>query len=123
MALTSAAGIGGGVILVPAIKIFFQFNQNDAVPLAQMAVFISALTRFIQVYNEKHPLKPRAVSTDYTIGMVLLPSVMIGSSLGVMGHVVIPDVITTIMLELLLMYTAYKTFLNGKKAMAKENAA
>ena len=39
-----------------------------------------------------------------------------------MGHVVIPDVITTIMLEILLLYTAYKTYLNGKKAMAKENA-
>ena len=88
-----------------------------------MCVFVSALTRFVQVYNDKHPLKPKAVPTDYTIGMVLLPTVMIGSSAGVMGHVVIPDVITTIMLEMLLLYTAYKTFLNGRKTMAKENAA
>jgi len=123
VALTSAAGIGGGVILVPAIKIFFEFSQSDTVPLAQMCVFVSALTRFIQVYSDKHPLKPKAVPTDYTIGMVLLPTVMIGSSAGVMGHVIIPDVICTIMLEILLLYTAYKTFLNGRKSMAKENAA
>lgn len=47
MTLASAGGVGGGIIIVPIVKIMFQFGTAQAVPLAQFAILCSSVARFI----------------------------------------------------------------------------
>ena len=45
MALAIAAGIGGGEIIVPVIKIMFLFVQDEASTMSQYCIFLACLTR------------------------------------------------------------------------------
>ena len=97
MSLATAAGLGGGEIVVPCIKIFFEFTQSDSAPLAQFCIMMAGITRFIINYRKKHPYRD-AVAIDYSAAMILMPAVFLGSSIGVMLHRVLPDIIQDFML-------------------------
>lgn len=97
MSLATAAGIGGGEIIVPMLAIFFKFNSEDAAPIAQWCIMIAGITRFIINYGAKHPYRD-AVAIDYNAAMILMPAVFLGSSLGVMLHYYLPEVVQNSML-------------------------
>jgi|JI10StandDraft_1071094.scaffolds.fasta_scaffold1178280_2 hypothetical protein len=45
MALAIAAGLGGGEIIVPVIKIIFLFVQAEASTMSQYCIFMACITR------------------------------------------------------------------------------
>ena len=101
MSLATAAGLGGGEIVVPVIKILFEFTQEEAAPLSQCCIMMAGITRFFINYNKKHPYK-KAVSIDYKAAMILMPAIFLGSSMGIMLHKVLPNINQEIMLLLVL---------------------
>ena len=122
VALASSGGIGGGEVIVPTIKIFFVFSQHDAVPLAQACIFMAALTRFILNYTDKHPYRD-AVAIDYNVAMVLLPCIVIGSSIGLYFHHILPELVESILLVILLLLTAVKSWIKATKTWKDETEA
>ena len=44
--LTTSAGIGGGEIIVPTIKILFQYVQAEASTLSQCCIMMAGITRY-----------------------------------------------------------------------------
>ena len=46
MALAIAAGLGGGEIIVPVIKIIFQYVQAEASTMSQYWIFMAWVTRY-----------------------------------------------------------------------------
>lgn len=120
--LTSSAGIGGSEISIPLIKFFFGFDSHDTVPLAQFGIFICCLTRFILRFGKKHPLKPEAVEIDYTIGMVLLPPIIFGASIGVIIYKYLPKPVISLLLLFLIIFAAGKSYLKAKSLYQKESS-
>jgi uncharacterized membrane protein YfcA len=103
MSCATAAGLGGGEIVVPIIKILFAFTQADSSPLSQCCIMMAGITRFIINYRKKHPFRD-AVAIEYRAAMILMPAIFLGSSLGVMLHRILPSIIQDFMLLCVLTY-------------------
>ena len=52
---------------------------------------------------------------------VLLPMIVFGSTIGVYLNVILPEIIETIMLVTLLMFTGTKSLFKGRKLWKQEN--
>ena len=61
-----------------------------------------------------------AVQIDYTIAMMLLPAIVLGSTVGQYLYLLLPDIITSILLVALLVFTSIKSFKKGKELWGKE---
>ena len=120
MSLATAAGLGGGEIVVPCIKIFFQFTQVDSSPLAQWCIMIAGITRFIINYKKKHPYR-NAVAIDYSAAMILMPTIFLGSSIGVMMHSILPDIIQDFLLIWVLVYCVVESTKKGREFWKQES--
>lgn len=121
MSLTTAAGLGGGEIIVPTIIILFQFQQSDTAPLSQCCIMIAGITRFMINYKKKHPYR-NAVAIDYNAAMILMPCIFLGSSMGIMLHHVLPELIQSFILLLVLVYCVYESATKGIKFWRQESA-
>ena len=92
MALCTMAGIGGGGVVVPFCMTFFFFDTKSAIAISGFSIFACSIARFLFNLNQKHPEKD-AVLIDYGVATVMLPSVMMGSLLGVFFNVMLPALV------------------------------
>jgi uncharacterized membrane protein YfcA len=113
MALSTAAGIGGGGIIIPFCMIFFGFDTKSAIALSGCTIVIASFTRFVYNFKQKHPEKKENCVVDYGLAGVMLPTVLIGSMLGVFFNIIFPDPVIIGILTLLLVYLAFNS---GQKA-------
>lgn len=119
IALCNAGGIGGGEIIVPIILIFFSFATKQAIALSNCCIFAGSLTRFIVNFRQKHPEKD-AKSIDYSIVMVMLPMVLLGSTVGVQLNTMLPPLVLLVGMTLLIVIVAIKSIFNAVKIRKKE---
>jgi len=105
MALSNMAGIGGGGAVVPLLMAFFGFDTKAAIPISGVTILMGSMTRFVLNFNEKHPDK-EAVSLDYGLAAVMLPTVVIGSILGAYFYIILPSPIILIVLTCLFIFFA-----------------
>lgn len=119
IAMCNAGGIGGGEIIVPIILIFFSFATKQAIALSNCGIFAGSLARFILNYRQRHPHKD-AKSIDYSIVMVMLPMVLLGSTIGVQANTVLPELILLIGMTTLIVFIAIKSIFNAIKVRRKE---
>ena len=81
--LCNAGGLGGGGNLTPFIVIFFGISYIESIPIGNFIGLISALSRFIINYNQKHPNNKNRVSMDYEIIELTMPILYLGTLFGV----------------------------------------
>ena len=82
--LASAAGIGGGAVLVPIFTILGEFTEHEAIPLSIATVFgASAFSTIGNYVWQKHPHVPHRPVIAYDATIVLLPATLLGSTAGV----------------------------------------
>lgn len=101
-ALSSVAGVGGGGIVVPLIIACFSFDAKKSIAISSFSILSSSIIRFIYTFNHKHPEKD-SVIVDYSLVTIMLPTVLIGSYLGVIFNIVFPILFLLIILTLLLL--------------------
>lgn len=92
MALAVMSGIGGGGIIVPLLMIFYKLDTKEAVAVSGFTILTGSITRYIITFNDRHPLKD-ATCIDYGITNVMLPTVLIGSIVGVFFNLLLPAII------------------------------
>lgn len=68
-------------------------------------------------------MKPLANEIDYTVAMILLTPVILGASLGILIYAYLPRPIITILLLLLIIGAAIKSFFKGWQVHKKESSA
>lgn len=100
LGFATMAGIGGGGAISPILMVCFGFTLKEAVPISSMAIMFGGLNRFLMNFNEKHPLKD-AVSIDYGLAAVMMPSVIIGTVIGAYLYILLPSVVILIIVTLL----------------------
>lgn len=106
--LSAAAGIGGGGNIIPVLLILYRFSSSLSIALSNFNIFISSLLRYIINFNVRHPLKD-AVLIDYEIVMLMMPTTLMGSIVGMQFNQVLPDVVILILLTIVLIFMGYKT--------------
>ena len=89
-AFSISIGIGTDIILVQIVKYFFGFNALHSYAIAQICTVVSTFTRLLFTYKNRNPYRD-APEIDYNLAVVFLPSLFMGSSIGVLIRYLIPD--------------------------------
>jgi uncharacterized membrane protein YfcA len=112
-ALASGGGTGGGGLYVPILMIVGLFLPKEAIPLSKATAFGGAIANVIQLTKEKHPASPASPLIDYRVCAAMEPMTLLGSILGVLLNVALPNWLILVLLTLLLTLTAYLSFKKG----------
>ena len=119
MTLSTIAGIGGGGVVVPLLMTFFDFDTKEAIAISGFSILLCSVTRFAFNYRLKHPEKD-SVALDYNLASVMLPTVLMGSFIGVLVNVSFPPLILQIILTIVLLFLTIQSGFKGKEIFNME---
>lgn len=103
MALAVMSGIGGGGIIVPLLMIFYGMDTKTAVAVSGFTILTGSITRYITTIKNRHPEKD-ATSIEYGLTNIMLPTVLLGSIVGVFLNTILPALVLQILLCVLLTF-------------------
>jgi len=120
--LASAAGIGGGAVLVPVFTLLGEFTEHEAIPLSIATVFGASTYSALGTYIwQKHPMVGHRHMVAYDVVLVLLPATLLGSTGGVFLNKVCPNWLIMVLLVLLCAYSGNRTLSKARQMWAKES--
>lgn len=124
LGLASVAGLGGGVVFVPIMMAFFHFKTKQVVAMSLAIVFQSGLIRtFGFSFWASHPDKKDSTEIDWNTVKVAYPLFLVGSYLGVLTSMILPDILLCVFLTIILVYLCYTSFVKGRSLWQKESRA
>ncbi|KAG7361265.1 sulfite exporter TauE/SafE [Nitzschia inconspicua] len=118
--VAAGGGIGGGGILVPIYILIMGFSPKHAIPLSNITVFGGAIANMILNVEKRHPLADRPL-IDWDLILVMEPLTIGGALLGAFLNKLLPEVLLTIMLVILLSFTAYTSLKKAVKMYKAES--
>ena len=83
VSIATMGGIGGGGIVIVLIQRLLYFELKEAIAISGFTIFTCSLTRYIITLDKRHPEKPSNVALDYGLATVMMPTVLMGSFIGV----------------------------------------
>jgi uncharacterized membrane protein YfcA len=113
-AIANAAGIGGGMIMIPLFVMLFYFETHTAVPLAQVMIFGGALIAVFMKVNARHPTRDRPLIL-YKLIMLVQAPMLLGATFGALVSTTIPSWLIELMVTTTVVFLCYNT---TKKAIA-----
>lgn len=120
----SAAGIGGGAVLVPLFTLIGKFTEHEAIPLALSTVFGASLFSTFGTYIwEKHPVVPHRPRIAYDVVTVLMPATLLGTTTGVFLNKICPNWLIMVLLVALCGVMGKRTLDKARASWAKESRA
>lgn len=117
--VAAGGGIGGGGILVPIYILVMGFSPKHAIPLSNITVLGGAMANMLLNTRKRHPLADRPL-VDWDLILVMEPLTIAGALIGAFLNKVLPELFLTIMLVLLLSFTAYTTLTKAIKMYKAE---
>jgi len=113
--LGGLVGIGGGIVIVPALIYFLGFSQLNAQGTSlALIMFPVGILAVINYYKQGH--------IDFNIVFILAIGFVIGSFLGSKFAMNIPQEIIKKCFAILMIYIAFKMLFSDKKDSGKETA-
>lgn len=92
MALAVMSGIGGGGIIVPLLMAFYDMSTKEAVAVSGFTILSGSICRYFTTYKNRHPEKD-ATTIEYSLTNVMLPTVLLGSIVGVFLNTILPALV------------------------------
>jgi len=81
-------------MVLPISMIFFKFDAKNAIALSNFSIFLSSGSRYLINMNKAHPLKDgKGVLVDLNLGLIMLPLIISGVSIGVVLNILMPNII------------------------------
>lgn len=114
-------GMGGGGIIVPMVMMFYGYTTKSAIAISGFSILVTSIVRFIYKFKEKHPEKDSTI-TDYSIAIMMLPSVLVGSLIGVMINVILSPLVLNTILTFLLWFLTIEGIFRIRRLWRKENS-
>lgn len=121
-ALSTAAGAGGGAIFMPLFTSLLQFDVKGSAAVSQAIITGGAIAGASFALFQKHPDKPQQPLIEFSLALILIPSLLVGTSIGVLLNHIFPVWLITICLVSLLFYVTCKTLSKGLKLYRLEAA-
>lgn len=122
-ALCAGGGIGGGAFYLSAFMLVCGFDAHYAVPLSKITILGVAIGGLVVLLPQRHPHSSRRPLIDFDVALVLEPTVMLGTVIGVFFNVVSPTWVIVVCLSVLFTVTSYRTVKKGLTLYRKEKAA
>ena len=99
LGISSVAGVGGGMVVVPMAIGLFHFSTKEAIAISSVIVFETAIIRFVFFSAwAKHPEAPTKTEIDYNTVRIVFPLFLVGSFLGVMFYIVCSELWLTVLI-------------------------
>lgn len=119
LAIAAGGGIGGGGILVPMYAIVLEIELHFAIPLSNMTICFCALVNFMANIFARHPKADRPL-IDWDLILIMEPLTIAGALTGSLINILMPAWATTILLVIVLSFTAYRSIQKGVQVYKKE---
>jgi uncharacterized membrane protein YfcA len=124
LALANIGGIGGGGIIIPVCISMYGFGTRHAIALSNAIIFMGAVTRYLGFSsNDCNPFDKSKTLINHSLSCIMMPMVLMGSYVGVMLNILMPEVVICIVLTIVLLFLTYETFTIGLGNYAKETIA
>ncbi len=120
--IAAGGGIGGGGILVPIYILVMGFTPKHAIPLSNITVFGGSLANTYLNARKRHPLADRPL-VDWDLILIMEPLTIAGALIGAFLNKLLREEVLTVMLVLLLSFTAYNTLKKAMKMYRRESLA
>eukprot|EP00049_Salpingoeca_infusionum_P014629 m.276627 g.276627 ORF g.276627 m.276627 type:complete len:484 (+) comp15713_c2_seq6:38-1489(+) len=121
--LAVGAGIGGGALFVGLFMVVLHYDAHEAVPLSKGTIFGLAIAAYAVNVWKRHPTAGGRPLIDYDTALMLEPMTLLGTIVGVLLNVLLPNWLVLIPLCVLLGVVAYRTLRKGFRMHAQEKAA
>ena len=121
-ALTMPAGIGGGILFVPVLRLIGEYTQGEASALSQVLITGAAAGSilFQILWQLRHSREPLLAQPYYVL--VMMPALLAGSLVGVYLNKWLPELISLVALVLLCAVSSIVIFRKGSVIYNKETA-
>lgn len=110
IALCNIGGLSAGIFKVVLLMDMLNYSATEATPLAYAMITGGALANFILLIPRRHP-KMDAPLVDHGLVFILLPCILLGTTVGVIVNKFLNDLIQNILITVVCLYFAYKYFL------------
>jgi uncharacterized membrane protein YfcA len=107
---------------VPTYIILLGFSPKHAIPLSNITVFGGSVANTLLNFRKRHPLADRPL-IDWDLILVMEPLTIAGALIGAFLNKVLPELLLTVLLVLLLSFTAYTTLNKAAKMYKAETKA
>ena len=113
LALSNIGGIGGGGIIIPIAISLFGMSTREAIAISNSTIMLGSVARYLLFSaHEKHPEVSIVNKTviDHSLTTIMVPMVLVGSYVGVLINVLLPEVAIALFMTVLLFYLTFTTF-------------
>jgi len=120
-ALTMPAGIGGGILFVPVLRLIGGMDQSPASALSQVLITGAAIGSilFQIAWQYSHKSEPLLAQPYYVV--LMMPALLSGSLVGVFLNHIFPDIVSLIVLVALCILSSIMIFRKGLSTWRREN--
>ena len=121
--LCGAAGIGGGAVYVPLFNALLFFSIKASTALSQATITSSSLMSLVYFFFQSHPIDKSLPLIDYDCALLFAPTLLMGTSFGVLLNAILPAWLITFLLILLFSLLSAKTLLSAVSLYKRETVA
>lgn len=93
---------------MPILIIFLNFNTKEAIPISKLMILTGSLTAFLMGLRNKHPFRD-AISIDYNLVILILPTVIFGTMIGVTLNKILSPILILVILSITMIINTFKT--------------
>jgi uncharacterized membrane protein YfcA len=121
LAMAASGGVGGGPIIVPLLVLVMGFDIKFATPASNFIIMGGAVANAIFNLQKRHPFVDRPL-VDADICMGMIPAMMAGAVIGAFLSKLLPSYIISILFEIVLSASGFRTMQKGIKLHKAEVA-
>lgn len=107
-AVANAAGVSGGVIIIPIVILMGGFPTSLALPVVNIVAFGGLTVALIYRFQLRHPTRERP-RIEYKLALFLCLPLLLGTTFGVMANSMVPEVLLLLLLLCTLIYVSIET--------------
>ncbi|KAG7400039.1 hypothetical protein PHYBOEH_007107 [Phytophthora boehmeriae] len=119
LAISAAGGVGGGVIMVPAMVLIMGFDIKRATPVSNMAMLGGAVANAWFNMNKRHPYVDRPL-IDPDLSLCMIPVVIGGTVLGAVINKLLPSYLVSLLFVVVLAVSCWRMTVRGVRLHKKE---
>lgn len=114
-----AAGIGGGLVVVPLLMSFYNYDAKKSIAVVFITIFSAAFGNLISFMKMQY--KDGGPLIDYRVVLLSVPTIMMGSIYGVQLNNFLPQIAISVMLVYFICKNLSKSYTSFFKEKLKED--
>lgn len=107
--IATSAGVGGGAVYSAILMFVENFSAMEAFPISNFTILMCAMTSFYIGVKDKMR-NPDTKFVDYDSVLIFVPTMLLGTKIGVLLNKILPSFLLNILLILSLAYSSYKSY-------------